>query len=116
MADSRTDRVERVARNQALFREVNEQLEALAGAFQFVAAQPVFVCECADVECIEQIDMTMAEYEALREHPERFAILVRHEVPDVEDVVERRDGYLIVEKIAEASAIVAEADPRARGD
>lgn len=114
MSVSQQQRIERAARNQSLFREVNEQLEALASAFQFVAAQPVFVCECADTSCVEQLAMTMTEYEALRERPDRFAVLEGHEVPDVEIVVEQHSGYVVVEKIAVGSEIAAELHPRSR--
>jgi hypothetical protein len=64
-----SDRAERAARNQALFREVNERLEELARTFADVAGTAVFTCECFDLSCVEQIDIPLAEYEAIRSHP-----------------------------------------------
>ena len=52
----------RGAHNQALIREVNERIEAIAAH----AAPPEFLCECADERCIETIELSIAEYEAIR--------------------------------------------------
>jgi len=42
-----------------------------------------------------------SEYEWLRQNPWRFLVLPGHEAPAVENVVERYDGYVIVEKHVE---------------
>ena len=105
--------MERAARNQALFREVNERLEKLAKAFQDVAQPARFACECANVACVEQMALTIDEYEALRAHPNRFAVLPRHVLPDVERVVAENERYVVVEKLGKAAEIAIEADPRA---
>jgi hypothetical protein len=39
-------------------------------------------------------------------------VIEGHELTDVEEVVERRGGYLIVEKTGEAGAEAQAADPR----
>ena len=59
----------RAARNQSIFREVNEKLEGLAENFQAVSETAPFTCECADLGCIEMIDMTLSEYETIRKEP-----------------------------------------------
>jgi len=52
-----------------LFREVNERLEGLAKAFETTAGiESAFTCECADLHCLEQVSMTVDEYEAVRRH------------------------------------------------
>jgi len=48
----------------------------------------------------------------LRADPARFAVLPGHEVADVERVVERRDGYLVVQKNEDVRPIVERMDPR----
>src|SRR5947199_17611 len=53
---------ERVARNQAAFRTVNEGIAA--GREDSGRPQP-FVCECAIVGCTELIMLTADEYEAV---------------------------------------------------
>ena len=40
----------------------------------------------------------LAEYERLRSDKRRFAFVHGHEIPEVETVVERRDGFFVVEK------------------
>ena len=41
-------------------------------------------------------------------------VLDGHEFPDVEEVVERSPGYLVVEKIGDSRAYVEHLDPRSR--
>jgi hypothetical protein len=112
-AQGSLSRVERAARNQALFREVNERLQELASDFQATAGSTVFSCECADLSCVAQIDMTLDEYEAVRSDPNQFLVLAAHVIPDVENIVRADDGYVVVAKIGEGGEIAAEADPRA---
>ena len=53
---------EKGARNQALIREVNERIEQIADD----AAHPAFLCECANPDCVEMIELSIAEYESIR--------------------------------------------------
>ncbi|MFL5971560.1 MAG: hypothetical protein ACJ750_04165 [Gaiellaceae bacterium] len=107
-----SDRVDRAARNQTLFRQVNERLEELATAFQDIAGTAVFACECADLSCIEQINMTLDEYEAIRSHPNQFLVLPGHVVHDVEDIVRDGGGFVVVAKIGEGASLAAQTRPR----
>ena len=113
MGDAGTTRAERATQNQALFREVNERLQELATAFRDVAQTARFACECADVTCIEQMSLTVDEYEELRSHPNRFAVLPGHVVADVERVVSENDRYMVVEKLGKGAEIAVGSDPRA---
>jgi len=106
------DRQLRAARNQGLFREVNERLEALNEGFEAIALDPTFLCECAQVECVEQITMTLAEYEALRKIPNRFAVKAGHVFPEVERIVEQRPRYVVVEKVGAGGVEAVAIDPR----
>jgi len=107
------ERLERAARNQSLFREVNERLQELATTFEDIAGTPgVFSCECADVSCAEQVKITMDEYEAIRKDPNNFLVLAGHVFPDVEYIVREGEGFVVVAKIGQAATIAAEADPR----
>src|SRR5829696_2312855 len=60
--DSVNSRAARAARNQSLFRAVNERLEGLAETFQFVSEVSHFACECADLNCFALMDLTLDEY------------------------------------------------------
>ncbi len=102
---------ERVARNEAAFRVVNEGIERgrdLADEERVIK----FVCECGDAGCTRLIGLTVAEYEAVRTNPRRFAVLGGHDVGEAEDVVERHERYIVVEKHADTAPIVEQRDPR----
>src|SRR6266516_3245530 len=101
--------LERLARNQALFREVNERLLELAEGFQDGSMQ--FVCECSNEDCTQTVTMNHEEYESVRSHSTFFVIASGHEVLEVENVVDRRDGWTIVQKVT-ASDYAVETDPR----
>lgn len=107
--DSRADEPNRAARNEAIFREVNERIEELARPWS--DDMEVF-CECADPECTETMTVSVEKYEAVRAHPTWFFVLPGHEVTEVEEVVERGDDLLVVRKRGEAGEIAAELDPR----
>jgi hypothetical protein len=105
---------ERDARSQALFREVNEQIERLQESFG-TDGQAWFLCECRNPECTQGIGLTRVEYGRLREHANRFAIAPNHENPEAETIVEENDRFAVVESYAgEASRIARETDPRSQ--
>lgn len=109
-------REERLAQNEALFREVNERVAEVAANFIEVETRsdPVeFMCECGRVDCVEPIEMTVVEYEAVRVLPTRFAVVPAHEQLEVETVVERHPSYFVVEKQdGDAQEVARETDPR----
>jgi hypothetical protein len=114
--DQRERRQLQVATKQVLFRDINEKLERLNTSFNEIIPLGDFVCECADITCIERIAMTLAEYEELRAHPTRFAVRHGHLSPEGERVVEKRIGYTIVEKLGPASDYAVRYDPRRATD
>jgi hypothetical protein len=87
--------LERLARNQAIFREVNERLREIANP---TASSSEYVCECSAVECHTTLELELSEYEAVRSKPNVFVILPGHELLDVERVLEENDRYMLVEK------------------
>ena len=100
----------RVAKTEALFREVNERIAE--SAEQFESARAGFVCECADPSCTERIEAPLAEYEQVRADGATFLTLPGHEVPELE-TVRRREGFQIVRKIGALGAFARQLDPRA---
>ncbi len=105
-------RVDRAARNEALFRRVNERLEEVNEAFSTVVDDAEFVCECASIDCVEKIELTLAEYEALRSVPTHFVVKRGHVLPESERVVEDRGDYSVVEKFGHAGERARQLDPR----
>jgi hypothetical protein len=110
-------RDERLAGNEALFREVNERVAEIATHFVEVETrgeQVNFACECGRATCAEPIAMTLDEYEALRAESTHFAVVPEHEQPEIEIVVERHPTYFVVQKREpDAQEVARETDPRA---
>lgn len=100
---------QRAARNEALFREVNENIAGLEERHGSVEG-PVFICECANPDCTEQLDVEAETYQRVREQPRWFVLLPGHEDPQIERVVERHSGFLVVEKIGAAGQVAEQTD------
>ena len=104
-------RAQRLARNEARFRDINEQLERDLSQLGVVGVQD-FVCECGDRGCSELVGLSLDEYEHVRTNPRWFAVVPGHVFPEVEVVVDRHARYEILEKIGATAQIAAEADAR----
>ena len=100
----------RTARNESLFREINEGIERgrWPGEDELIS----FRCECASLGCTEMLALTFSDYEGVRAHPQRFIVAPGHEHLEVEIVVETRPTYLVVQKLGAAGEAAASADPR----
>src|SRR3954452_1472730 len=92
------ERKKRVGANEAVFRAVNERLAELNETFANVAETYAVVCECGDATCVEQFEMSPDDYRELREDATTFAVLAGHEDVTSETIVDRRPGYLVVQK------------------
>ena len=102
-------RQRRIALNQATLRRLNEAMRADAG-------RPLALrCECGQLGCNRLIALSVQEYDAVRAHARRFAIVPGHEVDEVDSTVERHKDHLVVEARAPAAAALAEqTHPRSR--
>lgn len=101
---------ERIGLNEATLRRVNEAIQSGLDApthDEMVS----FLCECARLGCNEVLRFSVAEYEAVRAHPRRFAIVDGHEIPEAEFVVERHEGFTVVEKLDGAGEVAEETAP-----
>jgi hypothetical protein len=107
-----TDREARLAKNEALFRGVNEKVREVRGDSAGEGSFIQFICECGRGDCVEQLQVTLVEYERVRSEPEYFLIKPGHELLDVEFVSERNDRFLVVRKQEEEAQIARETDPR----
>jgi len=107
MIEAQDEREIRAARNQAMFRAVNEKLRELNETFGQLVESYVVACECADTRCVANFEITAEAYEAARREPNRFVVLPGHVYPDVERVLEELDNYVVVEK-ERTAAMVAE--------
>jgi len=90
----------REIRNEALFREVNAHIAELEERVHGLEPAEVLplLCECARTECSSPIVVDPETFDRVRENPLRFLVAPGHEPLELETVIERRPGYLIVEK------------------
>ena len=104
----------RRAANEAVFREVNERIEALQHGFALAEREPLrIVCECDRLDCMQRVEISVEAYEDVRGHADQFVVVTGHEDAGIEDVVDTRSGYLVVRKRAGDPRAVAEStDPR----
>jgi hypothetical protein len=105
------DLKQRAARNEAIFREINEGIRRgrWPGEEDSITS---FRCECASLGCTEMLALSFQDYERIRNHPRRFIVHPGHERLDVEVVVEAYPTFLIVQKVGEAGEVAEETDPR----
>jgi len=102
----------RLARNEALFRAVNETVLTLELPNGHEASMHDFFCECADVECTIRVKLTHSEYETARSEGRRFIVACGHQRNDIERVVLENDRFLLVEKTGGGGDEAAKLDPR----
>ena len=89
--------LERLVRNQVLFREVNDRIREVTEKFG-IAQEADFVCECSRDDCTEILVLDVDEYESIRSNPTLFVIAHGHEMPEVEKVIEANGRFTVVEK------------------
>jgi hypothetical protein len=102
---------QRAARNEALFREVNENIARLEERHGATAVEPVFLCECANADCTDHVSVESEVYSRVREQPRLFIVLPGHEDRQLERVVETHRAYLIVEKTGVAGEVAEQTQP-----
>ena len=103
-------RRERAAKNQSLFREVNERIGELSPVAMFTT----FICECANVTCDEAVSLTHEEYERIRSSSNSFFVVSGHEIREIEQVTDSTDRYLVVAKLGAGGEVAEGLDPRKR--
>ena len=104
-------RQERAARNESLFRDVNERIKSTATELSPMFTE--FVCECSSDSCLDHVSLTSQEYTEVRKMgPVYFAVTPGHADPAVERIVGgEADRYDIVEKQGVAAEVAVELEP-----
>ena len=109
-------RAERIARNEASARATNETLESGLSALPLERDELVaFVCECGNAACRELVKVDLTTYERIRNDARHFLLVPGHEIPATEDVVERGDHHIVVQKHDRTRPVVESTDPRGPG-
>jgi len=103
----KSSREERVARNEALFQEVNRQIEKLEEKLGHPKTLAI-LCECGKKHCLDGFEVEPAVYQRVRSSPLLFFVAPGHEDEKVERVVERTGQFSVVEKVGRAAEVVRE--------
>jgi hypothetical protein len=93
-------RKKRLIENEVIFRTVNENIqEFIEEETQLSSGETIsFYCECSRPDCLERIKLTSSEYKKLHKDKKNFIVLIGHEFPEVERVIEKSSNYEVVEK------------------
>jgi hypothetical protein len=97
----------RFAVEHGLNRALNERL--IAGQAEGARGMPwLLVCECGRPECAETMEVSPAEYEAVRSSSHLYLVAPDHQFPGVTEVlVEVQPRFLMVELLASAATAAA---------
>ena len=97
--------LERLVRNQLVFREVNDRIREVTQGLGI--PDPIdFICECSREDCTETVALAVEEYDGVRSSPTLFVIVPGHETPQVEQVVDANERFSLVEKIKHADKVI----------
>jgi hypothetical protein len=107
------DFAERAARNEEIFRDINERIEEGAELHHVAGSLP-FHCECGRASCLETIEIPASRYATILAERYRFVVLPGHEEAGIELIVETTPEYVVVEKIGEARRQIDRDHPQKR--
>jgi hypothetical protein len=100
-------RLERIAKNEAVFRATNREIERVeqegGGAADGVLE---VICECGRDPCSAVITLTVSEFHSAHSQKNRFVVVPGHQTEEIERVIDDRGAHLVVEKFGEAEEIV----------
>ena len=110
------ERKRRIGENEAIFRSVNEEVSRLNVTFTAATNMMRIVCECGVQSCTVHIEITPEAYRRVREDPTLFVVRPGHDLPEAETVIEKTDGYWLVQKDEGLpSALAMATDERSAG-
>ena len=109
-----SERKRRIGENEAIFRNVNEQVRGLTSKLATAAGTMKIVCECGARRCTDQFEIETASYAEVRADSTLFIVKPGHDLPETETVVAKNDVYWTVRKDPGIPAEIARAtDPNA---
>jgi hypothetical protein len=100
------DEAARIARNNAMFREANEQIRDSAASYGVEHALPV-ICECADPSCTVVVQVPLDVYAGVRADELQFVLAPGHTQSEgAGDVVDDYGGYVVFRKAGRTAEIL----------
>jgi hypothetical protein len=101
-------RVHRLAVNEAIARQVNEQVEQVAERWRRDNEPLEILCECSLGDCTQRLHVPLADYARVREHDARFMLVDDHIVEEIEKRVGEVGDATVVEKLGEGRKVAEE--------
>jgi hypothetical protein len=93
----------RLVENEVIVKKLNERLKktvkTLLETTDSDEVELLFNCECSDLQCDARIKIGLKTYENIHKRKDYFTLTRGHEIPEIEDVVERNEDYIIVQKL-----------------
>jgi hypothetical protein len=80
-----------------VFRNANDSIAQTASELGWRYSVP-FLCECSDRHCFARLELTLAEYEEARLHPQRYLTAPQHQVAGA-FVIEQGERVALAEKL-----------------
>ena len=97
---------ERIALNEALFKDVNKNILKASAEGRYEEAH--FICECGELTCEAKIALPVETYRQIRRERRHFFVKPGHEIPKAETVLERHDSYFLIEKPPETDPLLGD--------
>ena len=88
----------RLLKNEQVFRDYNNRRVAFEQDADPAGDLVPFVCECADPECIEGMELSIEDFMGAHSAPNRFTVKPGHVFPEGERVRGTHDRFWVVEK------------------
>ncbi|HZQ64213.1 MAG TPA: ANTAR domain-containing protein [Gaiellaceae bacterium] len=105
----------RAARNESLYRNVNEAIEQSSHRLGRSKGRTLeFICECARRDCVRRVRLPLDEYEWVRSVATRFVVIPEHHEPELENVVREMADHWVVDKVGAGAEVARKLDPRGR--
>ena len=106
-------REERVARNEAMYRAVNREIEQVAEETDDGPSDELnVICECGQPDCRATLTLTIADYDEIHRQRDRFAVQPGHQDPKIERIVRETATFVVVDKFGEAERIAESQEDR----
>ena len=102
------ERVRRLAENEAIARQVNEQVEKLGQRWNSPGEPLEILCECSLAECTQRLHVSLADYASVREYDTRFLVVEGHIIEEIERRVGEVGDATVVEKLGPGRDVAVE--------
>jgi hypothetical protein len=93
----------KLAENEVIFRQANLNVAEfmVEGEGEDTKTVIPFYCECSNRNCRKRIRLTPKKYQAFHQKRRYFIAIDGHEIPAIEKIIQKKDGFNVIEKFGE---------------